>query len=277
MEVFVVRLGQPLAPGARFVQRGRNLGNTIAFRQRSPAAGKQLLILQRFPLLRPVLRFHRFRLHGLASGHYGGLDLAAALHQLLKDPVELVEVSVAGNESSCLKAAAGNQIERLAAKVRSVVEGGAQGDVGVVNAIGVERDVRSQGAPAKKIHRPAFAHHFHRFFPLSPRVSRMALRMLMVCTTWAAPNCRAASTWPSCLTMAMTLQPAKAATCRIINPSGPPPITATVSPGCGCESSKPCTAQASGSVSAACSSGTWSGTCSVFLATIRAGMRINSA
>ncbi len=38
--------------------------------------------------------------------------------------------------------------------------------------------------------------------------------------------------------MAITLQPASAATCRIISPSGPPPMMATVSPGCGRESSK---------------------------------------
>ena len=54
--------------------------------------------------------------------------------------------------------------------------------------------------------------------------------MLGACTTWAAPSCRAASTWPSCLTMAITSHPASAATCRIIRPSGPPPMTATVSP-----------------------------------------------
>ena len=43
VKVFVVRLGQTLAPGARLVERGRDVGNAIAARQRGPAAREQVL------------------------------------------------------------------------------------------------------------------------------------------------------------------------------------------------------------------------------------------
>ena len=137
----------------------------------------------------------------MASGHDGGLDFAAAVHQLLKDAVEFVEVSVASDECAGLESAAGNEVESLAADGWGVVKGGAQGDVAVVDAIGVERDVGADGASAEEVDRAAFAHHSTasshasgtptasmamstpRFFGVSARVSRMALRMLLVCTT----------------------------------------------------------------------------------------------
>ena len=37
MEIFVMSLGQTLAPGARFFQRRRSLGDPVALRQRRPA------------------------------------------------------------------------------------------------------------------------------------------------------------------------------------------------------------------------------------------------
>ena len=43
VEVFVVRLGQVAAVGAGFFERGRNIGNAIARRQRSPAAGEEFI------------------------------------------------------------------------------------------------------------------------------------------------------------------------------------------------------------------------------------------
>ena len=182
MEVFVVRLGQLPAPGARFFERWRNLRNAIAGRQRGPAAGEQLVVSSSaFKSLGSHSYFSESResslIQGSDSRRHGGLTCIAlqgtmavlislaALHQLLKDAVQLVEMSVAGDKSSGLKAPAGNQIERLAADVRGVMEGGAQRDVGVVNAVGVERDVRAHGASAKEVHRPALAHHFYRFFP----------------------------------------------------------------------------------------------------------------
>ena len=91
--------------------------------------------------------------------------LIRAVHQLLKDAIEFVEVSVAGDEGAGLEAAAGNQVERLAADGRRVVEGGAQRDVAVVNAVGVERDVGAHGASAEEVDGAAFAHHFDGFFP----------------------------------------------------------------------------------------------------------------
>src|SRR6202021_1701966 len=54
-------------------------------------------------------------LHFLAPGNNRGLDLAAALHELLEDAIELVQVRVAGDEGLGLEAAAGNECERLAA------------------------------------------------------------------------------------------------------------------------------------------------------------------
>ncbi len=88
-----------------------------------------------------------------------------AVHQLLKDAVQFVKVSVAGDESLRLKASTGNQVQRLAADCRGVMEGGAERDVTVVNAIGVESDVCSQRASAKKIYRAAFADEFDSLLP----------------------------------------------------------------------------------------------------------------
>ncbi len=43
VKIFVVRLSEVLAPGTRFVERGRGLGNAVVGRQRSPAAGKEVI------------------------------------------------------------------------------------------------------------------------------------------------------------------------------------------------------------------------------------------
>jgi len=61
----------------------------------------------------------------LALGNDGGLDLGGALHQFLEDPIEFIEVGVAGDEGSRLESAAGDQVEGLAAYLRGVVKGGA--------------------------------------------------------------------------------------------------------------------------------------------------------
>ena len=42
VEIFVVRLGELLALGAGFVQGGRDVGNAVARRKRSPSARDQL-------------------------------------------------------------------------------------------------------------------------------------------------------------------------------------------------------------------------------------------
>ena len=47
VEILVVRLGQPLAPGARFFERRRNIGNAITGRKRSPAASDQFALIRR--------------------------------------------------------------------------------------------------------------------------------------------------------------------------------------------------------------------------------------
>ena len=72
---------------------------------------------------------------------------------------------MAGDEGACLETAAGNEIESFAADGRGVMEGGAQGDVAVVDAVGVERDTGADGASAEEVDRAAFAHHFYRFLP----------------------------------------------------------------------------------------------------------------
>jgi hypothetical protein len=64
---------------------------------------------------------------------------------------------------------------------------------------------------------------------------------------------RASATCESRLTTAITLQPMALATCTNINPIGPPPITATVSPISTPVSCRPRRTQASGSVIAASS------------------------
>ncbi len=72
---------------------------------------------------------------------------------------------MAGDEGAGLESAARNEIERLAAHGRCVMEGGAQRDVAVVNAVGVERDVGADGASAEEVDGAAFAHHLDGFFP----------------------------------------------------------------------------------------------------------------
>ncbi len=72
---------------------------------------------------------------------------------------------MASDEGAGLEASAGNQSEGFAAEGRGVMEGSAQRDVAIVNAVGVERDVRIPGAAAEEIHRAAFAHQFHRLLP----------------------------------------------------------------------------------------------------------------
>ena len=134
MEIFVVRLGELLAPGAGFFERRRIGGNAIAGRKRGPAAGDQFA---RVPL--HYFRGCRLAVVILASRHDRGLDFAAALHQLLEDAVQFVEVSVAGDECAGLESTARDQVKSLAADGRRVVERGAQRDVAVVNAIGIER------------------------------------------------------------------------------------------------------------------------------------------
>jgi hypothetical protein len=168
MEVFVVRLGQcgtRRAPLRAWAQpRECDSGG-----QRGPAARKQLVQIAEWPLAR--LPSPERSCSGcmvvivIASGHNGGLDLAAAVHQLLKDAVEFVEVSVAGDEapawkrplairSSALRQMAGVWW-KVARRVMSLV----------VNAIGVERDVRAHGAAAEEVDRAALAHQFDRLLP----------------------------------------------------------------------------------------------------------------
>ena len=95
-----------------------------------------------------------------------------------------------------------------------------------------------------------------RSFGVSARVSRMALRMLLVCTTCAAPKL------PRRFHLAIVLHNRNRFASRQRRhvqhhqAQRPAANDRHRSPGRGCESSKPCTAQASGSVSAACSSGT---------------------
>ena len=132
------------------------------------------------------------------------------------------------------------------------MEGGAQRDVAIVNAIGVERHVRvrrrirrrsspcrpcapAPPLPARPRERRPLQWQYRRRDPsgVSARVSRWPCECWPSAPRAPRPSCRAASTWPSCLTMAIVSQPASAATCRIIRPSGPPPMTATVSPGRG--------------------------------------------
>ena len=72
---------------------------------------------------------------------------------------------MASDEGTCLESAARNQIERLAANGRCVMEGRAQGDVAVVNAVGIELDVGAHCTSAKEVDGAAFAHHLDGFFP----------------------------------------------------------------------------------------------------------------
>ena len=109
---------------------------------------------------------------------------------------------MASDKRPRLESPAGDKVERLAADGRGMVEGRAQGDVAVVNAIGIERDVGAHGASAEEVYRAALAHQFDRFLPslwnthgfngnIDPPAAAesergfqlMALRMLVVCTT----------------------------------------------------------------------------------------------
>jgi len=69
------------------------------------------------------------------------------------------------DESAGLEIAAGDEIESFAAHGRGVVEGRAKSDVAVVNAIGVQVDVRADCAAAEEVNRAAFSNHLEGFFP----------------------------------------------------------------------------------------------------------------
>src|SRR5580698_5510377 len=169
MEVFVMRFRKALAIGPSLVQRWRYSRNAIALRKRRPAALEQFvpcglslalhLFLQgqlyRCPAVQCsavelvcVSGFRCSNLHRFASGNNRRLDLAAPVHQLLKDTVELVQMRVTGNERFRLEPSAANQVQRLAANCRRVVEGGTQSNVAIVNSIGVQSYMCSDSASA---------------------------------------------------------------------------------------------------------------------------------
>src|SRR6516165_8198426 len=97
----------------------------------------------------------------LASMHDGGLGLAAPIHQLLKDAVQFVNMSVPGDKCACLEPATRNQIQRFSANGWGVMESRAEPDVVIVNAIRIEINVRSHRAPAEEIYSAALAHHLN--------------------------------------------------------------------------------------------------------------------
>src|SRR5580692_6630224 len=74
-------------------------------------------------------------------------------------------MSMAGDEGAGLEASARDEREGLAADGRGVMEGGAERDVAIVNAVGVERDVGVFCAAAEEVDRAAFAHQLHCFLP----------------------------------------------------------------------------------------------------------------
>src|SRR5206468_226609 len=62
-------------------------------------------------------------------GHNRSLDFGAAIHQLLKDAIQFVQMRVAGDELVGLELSACDEVKRLAADRGSVVERGPHGDV----------------------------------------------------------------------------------------------------------------------------------------------------
>ena len=192
---------------------------------------------------------------------------------------DLVEGGAAGDVVGALEASAGDELEGGAAGGGGVVEAGFEGDVAVVEAVGVElRRVVPLGGPPKKLTTPplrtmATAHsHVAGVATASmtmsaPRPSGVRARaggdyVVDGCRSGRhtdAPKSLAAAIWSSRLTTAMTLTPASWATCMNMRPMGPAPMTTMVSPGWAPLSSRPRTTQARGSVRAACSKGTPSG------------------
>src|ERR1035437_9822956 len=82
-----------------------------------------------------------------ASRHNGCLDFSAALHQLFKHSVQLVEVGMPGDKGFGLEASTRDQVQSLAANVRSVMKRRAQGNVAVVDQVGIKINVRAHRAP----------------------------------------------------------------------------------------------------------------------------------
>src|ERR1700761_9014025 len=101
----------------------------------------------------------------IASWNDDGFDFAVAVHELFEDAIELVKMRVASDKGSGLEAAAGDEVEGTATDGWSVMEGGAHGDVVVMDAIGVQRDSRILGWTTKEVDNTAFANELDSFFP----------------------------------------------------------------------------------------------------------------
>ena len=204
-------------------------------------------------------------------------------------------MSVAGDEGSGLEAAAGDELERLAANGRRVMEGCTQRDVAIVDAIGIESDVGVGCASAEEIDCAALADKLDRLLPrfgsadslngdvdaaISGRESAGFANCLADCCS--LHNMRRAKL-TRCFNLAVVLDDGDGFKAgergdvqnheaqRAAADDGDNVALART------ESSSPCTAQASGSVRAACSSGTFAGMTKVFFETMRSGILMNSA
>ena len=166
VEVFVVGGGEGLAPGLGFGERGACGGREVEGGRADEAIvewGGRWVGEGGHACSSTVDRGRGFR--GRA-GEDGGLDVGCdavgwAREHAAKDVGEVFDGGGAGEEVLGAEAAGGDEIEGAARGCRGVVEAGLEGEVGVVDEVGVERDGGAAGRAAEEVDEAALARHLH--------------------------------------------------------------------------------------------------------------------
>src|SRR5258708_3849459 len=96
----------------------------------------------------------------LLSRNDCSLDVPVSIHHVLQDLLQARERGLAGNVFGRANLLFSDQGEGLADAVGRVMEGRLESDFGVVQAIGVEFDLRAFGASAEEVDSAALANHF---------------------------------------------------------------------------------------------------------------------
>src|SRR5581483_3346695 len=93
------------------------------------------------------------------AGNDRGLDVGVAVKHVAQHMLKARTRRLARNVIGAPDLLFRNQSERLAHALRSVVEGGLERDLGIMQPVGIQVDLGSRGAPAEEVDGAAFAHH----------------------------------------------------------------------------------------------------------------------
>src|SRR5205085_11172442 len=92
-------------------------------------------------------------------------DPAAAIQQFAQHFVGMGERGFGGNMIGAVDLVLRNQAERLAYRLRSVMEGSLKCDLGIVEELGIKFHFGTAGASHEEVDRAALANHIHRPLP----------------------------------------------------------------------------------------------------------------